>query len=174
MSSRTAVFVLALAAVAALAAGCHKPRPPAVSGQGGGASGGAVIVGAADLPHPHPGEWAITDESQGQGFHNTVCVTDRPFNVGKVTAFCQSFVYRRTLGGGLTVDARCGKGPVSSSLHMTAQGDFNSAYSTDTEMSFTLRPGAAPHVTRTHMDYRYLGPCPAAEQAAAERAGRGE
>lgn len=159
---------LALACLGLLAA-CHKPAAP--SGQAGGA--GAVIT-AADLPHPHPGEWSISDESLGTGFKSTVCIPDRPFNVGKVTAHCQSFVYRRTAGGGVSVDAQCGKGLVSSSLHITAQGDFQSAYTTDMQLSFTLAPGQPAHVTHTRMEYRYLGPCPAAEAAAAERADKGE
>lgn len=172
-SVRAAAAVTGLAlACAALLTACHRPAThQAAAGQ---ASGANIQINPADLPHPRPGEWSITDEGAAGGFHTTTCVTDRPFDVGKVKAFCQSFVYHRTATGGIAVDAQCGKGSVSSSLHVSAEGDFGSTYTTDTQMSFTLGAGLPAHVTHTRMDYRYLGPCPAAEATAAEQAGKGE
>ncbi len=59
-------------------------------------------------------------------------------------------------------------------MHMTASGDFNSAYSTDMQMAITMHPGEQPHMVNTHMNYRYVGPCPPDEQAAAKAADKGE
>lgn len=171
-SVRAALAATGLAlACAALLAACHRP---AAHQADNGQPGANIQINPADLPHPRSGEWSVSEEGAGGGFHTTTCVTDRPFDIGKVKAYCQSFVYHRTATGGIVVDAQCGKGPVSSSLHVTAEGDFGSAYATDTQMSFTLGAGQAAHVTHTRMNYRYLGPCPATEAADAGQAAKGE
>ena len=99
-----------------------------------------------------------------------ICVTDRPFNIGKMRALCQSFVFHRTLSGGIVIDSRCASHGTTSSMHLTAQGDFQSAYATDLAMTITLQPGQPPRTIVSHTDYRYAGPCSASEEADVQRA----
>jgi hypothetical protein len=55
-------------------------------------------------------------------------------------------------------------------MHLTAQGDFKSAYATDMRMTIILQPGEPPRTITSHTDYRYAGPCSASEEADVDRA----
>jgi hypothetical protein len=178
MSSLRTVSTIALCAgLAGLMAACSKP---AAGGGAGGtapgasaAAGGDVVINEADLPHPRAGSWEMVSNNPQRPERTTFCVTDRPFSVGKIRAYCQKFVFHRTFGGGLSIDSECGHGGVTSKMHMTASGDFKSAYSTDMQIAITMHPGEQPHLVNTHMDYRYVGACSPAEQAAAQEADKG-
>lgn len=176
MSSLRAAAAIFLAA--GLLAACHKPAGRSASGAAhapqAGAGGGDVVIAETDLPHPRPGQWEMVnaDTAAGPGTRNRFCVSDRPLNLGRMRAHCQKLVIHRSLMGGIVMDSECNAGGVASKIHVAAQGDFQSAYSTDMEMSFTLRPGETPHISKTHTDYRYVGPCPPDEQAAADAAAR--
>ena len=179
MSSPRTVSIIALCVgLAGLAGGC-KPKgggeaaKPA-SAAAPAAPGGDVVIGEADLPHPRAGAWERTDPSEDHGAPDRFCVVDRPFSIGKLRATCQKFVFHRTMTGGLTIDSECGRGGVSSKMHMSATGDFQSAYSTDVRMAITLRPGEPPHMVNTKMNFRYVGACTPSEQAAAAAADKGE
>jgi hypothetical protein len=178
--------VSALALCAGLLVACSKPAggggaaSGAAAGSASGASGAAsatpgpdVEVNEAQLPHPRAGLWKAVNKDDASDQGTTFCVTDRPFNVGKLKAYCSKFVFHRTWTGGLVIDSVCGKGGVTSTMHGTATGDFQTGYSSDMQMSFTLKPGDPPHVSETHMDYRYVGACSPSEQAEAEQVAKG-
>jgi hypothetical protein len=179
MSSLRAVQTLALCA--GLLAACSKPAqhggapnaPASGPAASSAAAGGEGLIKETDLPHPRPGQWEMIDTSQGRPSRSRFCIADRPIDVSRMRAHCQKVVFRRTLTG-VAVESECGQGGVSTKMRLTAQGDFNTAYSTDMQMTFVLRPGDTPHVSQTHMDYRYVGPCPPGEAAAADQAAKGE
>ncbi|MDR3513848.1 MAG: hypothetical protein P4L73_19595 [Caulobacteraceae bacterium] len=173
MSSLRAISAIVL--FAGLAAACSKPAQKAgAPAPAASSAGGDVVISQADLPHPRVGEWEMIDANDGAASHSRFCVGDRPINLGRMREHCQKLVIRRGMTGGLTMDAECGSHGVSSKMHVQAKGDFQSSYSTDVQMAFTLRPGEPTHVSTTHMEYRYVGPCPPGEAAAAEQAAKGE
>jgi hypothetical protein len=178
MSSLRTVSIIALCVgLAGLVGGC-KPKgeaaKPAASAAAPAAPGGDVVISEADLPHPRAGAWERVDPSEEHGAPDRFCVVDRPFSIGKLRTSCQKFVFHRTMMGGLTIDSECGQHGVSSKMHMSATGDFQSAYSTEVQMAITLRPGEPPHMVNTKMDFRYVGACTPTEQAAAVAADKGE
>ena len=177
MTGLRTVSVIALClGLAGLTGGCKpKAGEPArsVAAQAPVARGGDVEITEAQLPHPRAGAWERTDPGEDHGAPDRFCVVDRPFTI-RLRANCQKTVFHRTASGGVTVDSECGKGGVSSKMHLVATGDFQSAYSTDVQMAIVLRPGDPPRMVSTKMDYRYVGACTPTEQAQAAVAGQGE
>jgi hypothetical protein len=177
MQRLAAVSLIALGA--GLIAACHKPAGggsaanlAAPAGGPASAPSADVVIDASQAPHPRAGAWEMTTNMGGMGGPIRFCVGDKPFDVGKIKAHCQSFVFRRTLTG-VAIDATCGEHGISSTMHMTAQGDFNSAYATDIQTTIALRPGMPPQVIKAHTDYRYVGACTPAEQAEADSLAKG-
>ena len=174
MSSLRVVSAVALAA--GLLAACSKP-----AGGGGAASGAAAgtappaaaainpnaAVNIADLPHPKAGAWAMTDADDPHSTPDRLCYLDRPFHL-KVPPTCSKFEFHRSLTGGISMDADCGRGGMNNKIHVTAEGDFQSRYTSDMVMSFSLKPGDV-HTTTMHMVYTYAGECTPDEKAQAER-----
>lgn len=169
------LLVCGLVACAGLAA-CSKPasRGGPSSGAPASSAPGSAVIGAAELPHPRAGQWELIDAGGAPADHSRFCVADRPINLGHMREHCQTLAIHRTPTGGVVMDAACKTGDVATKMHMEAKGDFQSAYSTDMQMTFTLHPGDTPHVSNTHMEYRYVGPCPAGQATEAEAAGAGE
>jgi hypothetical protein len=62
--------------------------------------------------------------------------------------------------GAIVIDANCAEGPVTSKLHTTVSGDFNSSVTTDSQVSIVMQGKPASSFT-THSAMRYLGACPA-------------
>jgi hypothetical protein len=73
---------------------------------------------------------------------------------------CSTFTFKRTVLGAYVIDADCAEGPVASKMHMTASGDFNSSYTTDSQVSIMMQGKPASSFT-THSITRWIGPCPA-------------
>jgi hypothetical protein len=175
---RTVSIIALCVGLAGLAVGC-KPKggeaaKPAAAASGAAGGGGEVEITEAQLPHPRAGAWERTDPGDEHGAPDRFCVVDRPFSIGRLRTSCQKFVFHRSAGGGVTIDSECGRGGVSSKMHMAAVGDFQSAYSTDVQMAITLKPGEPPHMVSTKMNYRYVGACTPAEQAQAVAADKGQ
>ena len=128
---------------------------------GTAASGPDTVITEADLPHPKAGVWEVTTTGPGETTetrrHCETGASIKPVQVGKN---CSRFEIRRTFLGGYVIDAACGSQELSSTMHVTVSGDFNSAYSGDTDATMTVK-GQAPVVIKTHTVGRYIGPCPA-------------
>lgn len=128
------------------------------------ASGPDTAIGEGDLPHLKAGYWEIkVTEAGGKTDTMHICDSGKAPNLKPKS--CSQFAFRRTFLGGIVMDATCGEGGYSSKMHMTAQGDFNSAYSSDAHMTMTL-PGRPPMDVTTHTDARWIGDCPAGEKPA--------
>jgi len=154
---------LALIAPLAVAA-CSQNGANATSG--GGASGGPeTTITTADLPHVRAGYWERVDTSNGQPPTTShFCDTGKPIDLSSVTKNCSTFTLKRTFTGALVTDASCVSGPVSSTMHMTISGDFDSSYTSDGQMTITLQ-GKPPQNYAMHSVTRYLGACPAGQTA---------
>jgi hypothetical protein len=132
---------------------------------GGGnatSSGGPdTTISLADLPHVKAGYWERVEGGGGQPARTThFCDTGKPIDVTSVTRNCSTYTLKRTFTGDLVTDASCASGPVTSTIHMTVSGDFNSSYTSDSQMTITLQ-GKPPQSFTLHAVTRYLGACPA-------------
>ncbi|MFI4975665.1 MAG: DUF3617 domain-containing protein [Caulobacterales bacterium] len=166
------MFATRSAAATALAltllAGCSKPAA-SVQGAGGGAtaptptkpaSGPDIIITSADLPRPRAGMWEITEVMNGRTHTMRNCESGRPFAPRELGKGCLKFEFKRSFLGAISIDASCQMHGVSSQMHATASGDFNSDFTTDTEGSFSI--GGRPAQTiSSHAEHRYIGPCAA-------------
>jgi hypothetical protein len=76
---------------------------------------------------------------------------------------CQELSIRRTLMGGVVINARCDSAQFQVRMRMHAEGDFNTQYRMDSEV--TMASGSrASHTERAHTEGRYVGPCPAGRE----------
>jgi hypothetical protein len=151
--ARTALCLLA---GAALLAACSKP-----GGNQAAASGPDVVITQADLPKMKPGLWATTVSDDGKPATTSQhCETGEQVGMADMSKECSKFVFKRTFLGGIVIDAVCGAGGYSSTMHMTVRGDYNSAITGDAQITMTL-PNHPPTPIATHSEARYVGPCPA-------------
>jgi hypothetical protein len=151
---------LCLAAGAGLLAACS--RPPANQAAAPAAAGGPdVTITEADLPRLRPGLWVTSVSENGAAATTSQhCETGEAVGMADMSKECAKFVFRRSVLGAITIDAACGAGGYSSTLHMTVHGDYNSAIAGDAQIAMTL-PGRPPTNIATHSESHYVGPCPA-------------
>ena len=159
-----------------LLAGCSKGGGAANTASGAGAgnaapaapaSGPDVAITAADLPHLKAGYWetttlttSATSGGAGPEIHR-FCSSGKPVSPPtQLGRGCSSFSFKRSFLGAIVIDSECAEGPISSTLHMTASGDFNSTYTTDSQVSLAMQGKPASSFT-THTVSRWVGPCPA-------------
>lgn len=155
-----------------LVAGCSNGGPAntatANSATASGAPAAAPVSGpdtaitAADLPHLRAGYWERVGSTNGAPPETEhFCSSGKPFSPPKSAGRgCSTFTFKRTFAGGIVIDADCAEGPVTSKLHMTVSGDFNSSYTTDGQASIMMQGKPASSFT-THVVTRYVGACPA-------------
>ncbi|HEY1752203.1 MAG TPA: hypothetical protein VGG29_13155 [Caulobacteraceae bacterium] len=162
--------VVAAAAGLMMAAACSQGggsgNTAATNGAGGAgqaakpASGPDIVISAADMPHVKAGYWARVETTNGQGAQVThSCESGKPVDFGKTPKECSSFALKRTFLGAIVLDGACKSGPVSSTMHVTISGDFDSHYVTDGAATITME-GRPPTSFATHTEAKYLGPCP--------------
>ena len=143
------------AAAPAAPAGPISPAGPAAVAQPAGA------ITADQLPAPRAGLWervSVSDSDAPQTDHK--CMTGKPVNPMADGPKCAKVDISRTVTGGFTIDADCPNNGVGAKMHLTAEGDFNSAYVTTGVMTMSV-PGQPDTVMRNHSTYRYIGACPA-------------
>ncbi len=157
----------ALAALGlALVAGCSQKGGAAntAAGAPGGsasapASGPDTAITEADLPHPKAGLWEVSMTTDGAPAEvSRHCESAATIKPPQANPECSKFEMKRTFLGAVVFDISCNAGPVSSTIHATATGDFNSSYSSDTVATITLQ-GQPPKTIKTHTDAHYVGPC---------------
>ena len=154
---------LCLAAGLGLLAACSKPASQAAAGSSGpaAASGPDVTITQADLPRLKPGLWVTAVSENGAAPTTSQhCETGEAVGMADMSKECSKFVFRRSVLGAITIDAVCGAGGYSSTMHMTVHGDYNSAIAGDAQIAMTL-PGRPPTNITTHSESHYVGPCPA-------------
>jgi hypothetical protein len=161
----------AIAATTVIALSACSPKGGANSAATGGrapqaaATGPDTPIAEGDLPHLRAGYWEIKTkgaEGQAQALH--FCDAGKPVNFRSATARgCSQFNFRRTFTGGIVMDAQCLQNGVSSTIHVEASGDFNSAYSSDMSVTMT-KPGEPPTSFKDHTDARWVGDCPPGEK----------
>jgi Protein of unknown function (DUF3617) len=163
----------ALAAVV-LAAACSPKGGANTSAQQGATpaapaakptSGPDVAISEADFPHAKAGYWEvkITGDNGVVDTHHS-CSSGQPpkLKVGPYAKYCQ-FSFKRTFLGAIVGDSTCNFGKITGTTHIKAQGDFNTAYSTDASGTMTI-PGHPPINFRSHTEARWVGPCPPGEK----------
>jgi len=159
-----------------LLAGCGKSGGAANTAAGGAAntatagapgaaapaSGPDVAIQAADMPRLKAGYWESTTTTNGaEAEVHKICESGKPLSAPpSMGKGCAALTFKRTFPGGFVIDANCADGPVAMKMHMTASGDFNSTYTTDSQVSMTMQGKPATNFT-THTVARWLGPCPA-------------
>jgi hypothetical protein len=153
---------LCLAAGASLLAASSKPAGnQAADGAAAPASGPDVTITQADLPKLKPGLWATSVSENGQpATVSQHCETGEAVGMRDMSKQCSKFVFKRSFLGAINVDAVCGAGGYSSTMHMTVHGDFNSNIAGDAQITMTL-PNHPPTSLTTHSESHYVGPCPA-------------
>jgi hypothetical protein len=179
VSKPAACAAVGLSLSLVLLAGCGKSGGAANTASAGGnaAAGGPaaaapargpdVAIAAADLPHLKAGYWesttvttSATSNGAGPEVHR-FCSSGKPIAPpSQMGHGCSTFSFKRTFLGAIVIDAACAEGPVASKLHMTASGDFNSTYTTDSQASIIVQ-GQPPSNFTTHSVARWVGPCPA-------------
>lgn len=156
---RAALTAVSLVAIA----GCSQKNAGNTAAGSPGAApavGPDTVITEADLPRPRAGLWEVSLSTNGGTPEvSRRCETGAPLRTHAVGKDCSTFQIRRTFLGGIVIDAVCASGPVSSSMHMTATGDFNGAYASDSVGTVTMS-GHPPVTFRTHTEGRYVGPCP--------------
>ncbi len=168
VSKPAACAALGVAVGLTLLAGCSKGGGAASNGAAGGtaaappASGPDVNIAASDLPHLKAGYWEQTTTTNGAGPEvHRFCSSGKPVSPpAQMGRGCSTFSFKRTFLGAIVVDADCAEGPVSSKMHMTASGDFNSTYVADSQVSIVMQGRPASNFS-THSVSRWIGPCPA-------------
>jgi hypothetical protein len=175
MSSLRVASALALAA--GLLAACSKPAGGGGAASGAGAGPSAPPAAAAidpnkpldmaSLPRPKAGAWVMTNADDPHSTPDRNCYIDRPFHM-KTPASCSKMEVHRTLTGGFSMDADCGRNGMTSKIHVVTEGDFQSHFVSQMQMSIALKPGEV-HSSTMKMVYTYAGECTPAEKAQAER-----
>jgi hypothetical protein len=161
----TATRWTGLATVGLIAVAACSPQGGGNGTSGGAAGGPDTTITLADLPHVKAGYWERVDSSNGQAPTTShFCDTGKPIDLTSVTKNCSTFTIKRTFLGALVTDASCASGPVSSTMHMTISGDFNSSYTSDGQMTITMQ-GKPPQSFAMHAVTRYLGVCPPGQSA---------
>jgi hypothetical protein len=129
--------------------------------QAAASSGPDVTITQADLPKLKPGLWVTSVSENGAAATTSQhCETGEAVGMADMSKECSKFVFRRSVLGAITIDAVCGAGGYSSTMHMTVHGDYNSAIAGDAQIAMTL-PGRPPTTIATHSESHYAGPCPA-------------
>jgi hypothetical protein len=147
---------LCLVAGAGLLAACSKPAAPVAA-----SSGPDVIITQADLPKLKPGLWVTSVSENGAAATTSQhCETGEAVGMADMSKECTKFVFKRSVLGAITIDAACGAGGYSSTMHMQVRGDYNSAIAGDAQITMIL-PGRPPTNITTHSESHYVGPCPA-------------
>lgn len=158
-----------------LLAGCSKSGGAGNAAAGPAAappvSGPDVAINPSDAPHPKAGYWETTTLTNSATSHGSGPEIHHYCSSGKAVSVpaerghgCSTYSFKRTFLGAVVIDAECAEGPISSKMHMTASGDFNSSYTTDSQVSLIMQGRPASTFT-THSVSRYLGPCPAGAKA---------
>jgi len=136
--------LVCLASAAALA-GCA----PKSAGVGPGAAQGAgPQLTEADMPHPKSGLWDIKSAATGD---THTCLSGQLLNIFAVRSGCNQISRQHSADGGLVMDSQCSG---SSATHVSASGDYQSAFQVDMTLS-----GGGMGSMKDHVDYRYLGDC---------------
>jgi hypothetical protein len=168
-------FTLVLLAGTALLAACGKsgqPAAPASAAPPSAApasaapeSGGDTVITAAQLPVPKAGYWETTTTSNGGAPEvSHTCQSGKPIDP-KLGHSCANFTIKRTFTGAYVIDGACSENGVSSSMHITVQGDFlGGGYTSDGKGSVTV-PNHGTMEFNTHSVSKYVGPCPAGSEA---------
>ena len=154
-----------------LVAGCSKsggaantasPAAPTGGAASPAAGGPDVTIAAADMPHLKAGYWEQTTTTNGSGPEvHRYCSSGKPVSApAQMGKGCSTFAFKRTVLGAFVIDADCAEGPVSSKMHMTASGDFNANFASDSQVSIVMQGRPASTFT-THTVSRWIGPCPA-------------
>jgi hypothetical protein len=134
----------------------------ACSPSGGAAVSGPPGVGPqltdADMPHPKPGLWDVKSAAAGE---RQTCLSGPVLTVFAARPGCTQISRQRTADGGLVMDSQCSDDTGVSHTNVSATGDFQSAFSVTLAASASLKSGANMPSMTDHMDYRYLGDCPA-------------
>jgi hypothetical protein len=155
--------VLCLLAGAAVLSACSRPTAnlaAAGSGAPAASSGPDVVISEADLPHLKAGQWETTISTDGgQPETSRHCETGESVKPKDLSKTCSQFVFKRTFMGGIVIDAVCGAGGVSSTMHMSIHGDFTGGYSGDSQVTLSV-PGRPTQTFTTHSESHYIGPCP--------------
>ena len=126
------------------------------------ATGPDVAIQAADMPHLKAGYWESTTTTNGAAAEvHKICESGKPLSAPpSMSKGCSTLTFKRTFLGGFAIDADCADGPVAMKMHMTASGDFNSTYTSDSQVSMTMQ-GKPATSFNTHSVARWIGPCPA-------------
>jgi hypothetical protein len=158
-----------------LLAGCGKSggaanivAPGGAAGAGAAGASGApthgpdVAIQQGDMPRLKAGYWESTTTTNGaEAEVHKFCSSGKPVSAPpSMGRGCSTFTFKRSFLGAFVVDADCAEGPVASKMHMTANGDFNSTYTTDSQVSIMMQGRPASNFT-THSVARWVGPCPA-------------
>jgi len=135
---------------------------PAVSAALAAAAGGPTTpITAAQMPAPKAGLWErVSTQDAEAPITDRKCVAGKPMDPMADGPPCKQVEYRRTATGGVVVDAACPNNGVTAKLHMTAEGDFNSAYVTESTMTMSMA-GSPDNTMKNHSTYKYVGACPA-------------
>jgi hypothetical protein len=145
---------LCLIAGAGLLSACSKPANQA-------AGAGGVVISQADLPKLKPGLWEISVSNDGKPpTISQHCETGERVGMAAMSKACSKLEFRRSALGVITIDAICGTGDYSSTMHMTVSGDYDSKIAGDGLITLN-NPDHAPTAITTHSESHYLGPCPA-------------
>jgi len=167
----------AILAVLALAACSPKPAAPASNEAAANTASAAPAtpatpsaatptaagpITADQLPAPRAGLWERTSVQEGQAEAMTArkCMDGKPVNPLADGPPCAKVEMSRTAAGGFVIDADCPNNGIGAKMHMTAEGDFNTAYTTEGVMTMS-QAGQPDMVLRNHSTYRYIGACPA-------------
>jgi len=161
-----ATFVT-LAAVAALVAACNKKPADAAAadaaGKGAAATAAApagpgAVITLAEMPAPKAGLWKGKSSQDGEApTDSSKCLDGKPINpLEGLDSQCAKTEARRTATGGFTFDGDCPANGVSMKVHMGGEGDFQTTFTTDAQM--TMQSGTeAPVTMRNKTVWTYAG-----------------
>jgi hypothetical protein len=159
----TLVATTAIVVISLLAACGPKGGGAATAANGAAAPAAAVPdvpVALADMPRLKAGLWKSTiDTGDGKPGSLTSCVSGKSPAVQHLPPCFKQLDIKRTFQGAYVVDSTCATPGFTMTSHAVMTGDFQSTMSSSATTT-TTTPEAAPKITQTHMDSRYIGPCP--------------
>jgi len=173
------VFVATgLVALAVLGACAKKPDQPAPAPQAAAPTAAPAqpsaeaaaspaaplaVITADQIPTPKLGLWervSVQDADPPQT--DRKCMGGKPIDPMEGGPKCAKVDISRTATGGFVLDADCPNNGVDARLHTSAEGDFNSAYTSDSTMTLS-QAGTPDVVTKNHSTWKYVGACAAGQ-----------
>jgi hypothetical protein len=179
-AASAAPMALALAVILAGGAGCARKAEtaaatatkaaapatpaatPAVSAALAAATEAATTpITREQMPAPRAGLWERSMRIDAKApVVERRCLAGQPMDPLAISLSCAKAERRRTATGGVEVDAECTDDGLAVRLHLSAEGDFSSAYATVRSQTI-LSPHGPPLTTTNRSSFKYLGPCPA-------------